>query len=290
MTKVSIEYIAELRSLFRKGPTRPLIVIGVGRSGTTPLRTAIHQHSGVLIASGHCPMIPWFGKAAYQYSAGSSSSYYQRYTALASDELKARLRDICLDCVWNDEELFKVTNTKTSSNASRLDYAGIRRWGTRACPDQQAAAGLSWLFPGTAFVHIVRNGIEVVHSMSKYKAYRHLDFGKRCLLWADRISREHFLSSLAECFPIRFEDMLERPEAVMAALQTFLDLPHEDAPARFLAQNLVHPLSGPTVRANPLSVHRQRQPAFALWSADELNIFRSTCGHAMALLNYPMPF
>ncbi len=266
-----------------------MIVVGVGRSGTTPLCYALHEHPDVLMTLGHSPMIPWFGKAAYQYFESASRSYYQRYTVLPGDDLLTRLRGLCFDCVWNEEELLTVTRKKLNKRDSS-SHSEVRRWGTRAYPDEQAASGLTWIFPGTAFINIVRSGIEVVQSMSKYKAYRHLDFNKRCHFWADRIVRDHFLSSRQDCFSIRFEDMLERPDATMSAVLAFLGLRREDAPARFLRECLVHPLGGPSVSANPAHVHKQRPPAFTTWTAEEKDIFRSICGPAMALLNYPIPF
>jgi hypothetical protein len=235
-------------------------------------------------------MIPWFGKAAYHYFAGPNRSYHQRYTALSSEDMLQRLRAFCLDCIWSEEELFSVTRSKHSQLRSPEDHFGLQRWGTRAYPDEHSVLGLTSIFPGTAFIHIVRNGIEVIHSMSKYKAYRRLDFEKRCRLWAGRISRDNFLSSRKDCFSIRFDDLLEHPFEVMTRVLSFLGLPQDEAPARFLSGRLVHPLDGPTVTANPLTVHRQRQPAFSLWTAKERDIFRSICGQPMALLNYPIPF
>lgn len=289
LSKFSIGYVSTLKAFLAESTT-PVVVIGAGRSGTTPLRAALHEHPDILMASGHSPMIPWLAKTAYHYFAGPNRSYYERNTALSAEELLSRLRDLCLDCVWNEEELFTVTRRKQNQLRSPEDHFGLQRWGTRAYPDQHSVLGLTSIFPGIAFIHIVRNGIEVIHSMSKYKAYRRLDFDKRCRLWAARILRDHFLGSRGDCFSIRFEDLLEHPSEVMSGVLSFLGLPPDEAPARFLSGCLVHPLDGPTIKANPLSVHKQRPPAFTRWTATERDSFRSICGRAMALLHYPIPF
>jgi hypothetical protein len=278
--------LSELKSILSSHAT-PVIVVGVGRSGTTPLRFALHAHPEILMASGHSPMVPFLGRAAYQYFGGPNHLYYQRYTALPYDDVLDRLRSLCLDCVWNDEELFTVTH---SEQGARRDHSCIQRWGTRAYPDQQAAEGIATLFPRTLFIHIVRNGIEVVQSMAKYKAYRRLDFEKRCRIWSHRVMRDRFLASRQDCFSIRFENFLDKPDEVMAGVLSFLHLPHDDAPARFLNQTVIHPLDQGTVQTNARALHRNRPPAYSTWTEKDRASFRAICGKAMALLNYAIPF
>ena len=286
MPGFSIGYISELKTALSRHAA-PIIVVGAGRSGTTPLRFALHAHPEILMASGHSPMLPWFGKAAHQYFDGPNRSYYQRYTALPSEEIMERLRSLGFDCVWNEEELFTVTRSRQNTPQ---DHADIQRWGTRAYPDEQSAKGLATLFPGIAFIHIVRNGIEVVQSMAKYKAYRRLDFEKRCRIWSLRAARDNFLASHEKCFSIRFEDLLNRPDEVMAELLSFLQLSRDDSPARFLTQNVVHPLDQPTIKASARTLHSKRPPAYSTWTEKERATFRTVCGKAMDLLNYPIPF
>lgn len=282
----SLEYIPELKTIL-SSRAAPAIVVGVGRSGTTPLRFALHAHPEILMASGHSPMLPFLGRAAYQYFCGPNHLYYQRYTAIPRNDVMERLRSLCFDCVWNDEELFTVTH---SSQGSRRDHFGIQRWGTRAYPDEQSAEGIATLFPGTAFIHIVRNGIEVVQSMAKYKAYRRLDFEKRCRIWAGRVIRDKFLASRHDCFSIRFENLLDNPGEVMAGVLSFLRLPQDEAPARFLTQTVIHPLDQGTIQADARALHRNRPPAHSTWTEKDRASFRAICGKSMALLNYSIPF
>ena len=286
MPGFSLEYISELKSSLASRAT-PVIVVGVGRSGTTPLRFALHLHPEVLMASGHSPMIPLLGRTAYQYFRGPNRLYHQRYTAIPCNEVLERLRSFCFDCVWDDEELFTVTHSELGV---RRDHTCIQRWGTRAYPDEQSAQGFAALFPGTLFIHIVRNGIEVVQSMAKYKAYRRLDFEKRCRIWALRVMRDKFLESRNDCFSIRFENLLDHPEEVMSGVLSFLGLPHDDAPARFLAQTVIHPLDQGTIKTNARSLHHSRPPAYSTWTEKERVSFRAICGKSMALLDYSIPF
>jgi hypothetical protein len=290
VSRFSIEYISLLKQTLQSDDSRPIIVVGVGRSGTTPLSYALHEHPDIVMTLGHSPMIPWLGKAVYQFFEGQNPRYYQRYTPISCEDFLARFRSLSFDCVWNEEDLLDVTRKKLAQPDPSLDYLGVHRWGTRAYPDEQAASGLARIFPRIVFIHIVRNGLEVVHSMSKYKAYRHLDFKARCHFWADRIVRDRFLSARSDCLSIRFEDLLEQPERTMSEVLKFSGLRASDIPSCFLKEYLVHPLGGPSVAANPLTIHRKRPAAYSTWTEDEKEMFRSICGTAMRLQQYPIPF
>jgi hypothetical protein len=268
----------------------PFFIIGSARSGTTALSRALHEHSRLIIATGQNPILPLLGKTAYQFGCAPTATRYQRYTALTPDGFRHSLRHFCFDCVWGSADSPAPQQPKLNEYSRTKHPSFLKWWGARASANEQAATGLSWLFPGTKFVYLVRNGVDVVFSMSKFSVFRRMSFDQRCQFWADNVLRYQYLQSRADSLAIRFEVFVNDPDSVLAEIFAHLDLPIEDGPSALASGWLIHPLDGPTVKMSAREVLASRPPAHLTWSVSEKNAFRSICGKAMELLDYKLPF
>jgi hypothetical protein len=194
--------------------------------------------------------------------------------------------------VWGDSEaaLEGRINAMRFVQAAEKDLDSLRCWVAKIFPDAESVGGLEWLFPGGVFLYIFRNGIDVVHSMSKFHGFRHLSFEGRCRMWSDNTFRYEFLRTHDRTIAIRFEDFVPNPDATFQRVLKLAGLPYETAPTEFAATTLVHPLDQPTMAADPRTVLAQRAPAWTEWREEEKQMFRDICSDAMHALGYKLPF
>lgn len=268
----------------------PMFVVASPRSGTTALCRALNEHPGVLMAWGGAPSLQWIGGLAHAYQLGPTCYHYQRYTGLLSEHFSKRLRRLAFDCVWADP--FRLL--RSGENIFPHKYMGRRCppgiWGCLAAADEPAARGLGWLFPNVKFVYMVRNGMEVVYSMSRFVSFRDRSFERLCHDWAGYVSRYEYLRAWDKTLCVRFEEFRDDPKATLAKVCCHIGISLEVSTIRFAQSVLVHPLDGPTVYADPRFVLKSRPPVHEQWSDAQREIFRRICGKGMELLGYDLPY
>lgn len=277
-----------LRRSIRNKQARAAFVIAAPRCGATALYRALNQNSKIIFANGPAPLTHWCGKIAHAYS--SRPARYRRYTALDEDSIRRKLRSFCFECIWGELDRVVLASAKSSPVRGRFRPRRVWMWGARASADEHAAQGLEWLFPQARFLHIYRNGIDVVYSMSRFSAFRDWPFVDLCRFWARTCKRYEYLRHRSNALAIKFEDFLDKPGIVLSDVCSYLGLPFETGMLRYATENLVHPLDGPTIRASARSVLKARAPSYVNWSSVERQTFRSICENAMQRLGYPIPF
>ena len=268
----------------------PILIAACPRSGTTALCRALNEHSRILMAWGGAPMLQLIGEMAYSYQLGPNMLHYQKYTGLLADGVHSRLRRLAFDCLWADP--FRLLESGRGVVGKRA--VGFRTnlllWGSKATADETASDGLEWLFPQVRFIYLVRNGIDVVYSMSRFISFRDRSFEQLCEEWAVRVRRYQYLTRRSGSLCIRFEEFLVNPDETLAQVCSHIDLCPEGAMIRFAQRTLIHPLDGPTIAASPNAVLNARPPAHKNWSELQRSIFRQKCGREMESLGYSIPF
>jgi len=227
---------------------------------------------------------------AATYAFAENRDYYQRYTGISSDTLRRRLADLYLECAWGHPVDSGLAESKFAFSDRLSRKAEIRAWGARDFLVEKAARGLNWIFPNASFVHIYRNGIDVVYSMSLFKAYSKWPFEKACTFWAEHAERYFYLLEYNRAFVIRYEDFLNNPDNVFQQLLPVLGLSYEPGPSRYAEEWHVHPLNQTTSQISAKSVISARTPAFLSWSQAKREGFKRICGTAMEKLGYDIPF
>lgn len=267
----------------------PVFVIGCGRSGTTALCRSLGRHPEIAMAGAEAPLHQHLGTIAYEYLLGNDHEYYQRATKIERARLEDSLRRMAFQAVWGEDYGLSLRASRRLVGESAWS-GSARRWGAKAFPDQRQAEGLGALFPDARFVHIYRNGIDVVQSMAKVGAFQRLSFAERCEFWAVRVHRYAYLNDWDRAVVVRFDDFVEDPVLVFEGVVRHAGLTPNPAPAQFAASRTIRPLGGADEKSSPKDVLRSRPPAYRDWTTEQRDIFATICGREMAILGYSIPF
>jgi hypothetical protein len=80
------------------------------------------------------------------------------------------------------------------------------------------------------------------------------------------------------------------PQSALTIVCSHIGIGTEPNMFKFAQTTLIHPLDGPSISANPKLVITSRRAVHKEWSLEQKQMFRGTCGPAMATLGYDMPF
>lgn len=251
-------------------------IIGSPRSGTSALSWALDAHSG--FRAGPESDFVWnlFGKGrlfdGYRTAFDRSDETWLRYNGVDFIEFCSHI-GIGIDSLFQSR-------------------AEGRRWVESTPAHTLIAAELAYLMPNLQFLHLVRDGRDVVASMlaSGFPEDWSVDFEAACRTWA------HFAQMGLEfeaAFPQRVlrvsHGALVRDTAgECARMLEFLGVDHEDGPASFLASQRINSSydnqSPEDIRAVK-STARLKRSGWMAWDQAQLNRFWEIAGDAMRALN-----
>jgi hypothetical protein len=282
-----MNWIAEQVS--RRYRDAPVLVVGAGRSGTSILLQALGEHPEILSSDRESPLIQYFGMLMHPlefgpFAFGESKEYHRAELKVPVEYLYDNLRRLCLEvALGGDHGLSAILRRRRSPWT-------IRRWCAKGFPNRDEAAGLLRLFPKLRLLHIHRNGIDVVHSRSKFRGMKRYEFSDHCDIWAKHVEKFGYLFDTPEALPVRHEDLLKDPGQTFRDVLTFLGLRHDAGPERFARSTLIHSLDKKTQTG--VDVHkalRERESPYGQWTADQRKTFREICGAGMSRLKYEIP-
>jgi len=268
---------------------RPVFVVGTGRSGTSVLLQALGQHSRILHLEGEAPFLTSVGAGAALFEFGDRAEYYRQSLAMDRAHFYSALARLGFECAAG-----RYYGLDVFARLMRRDPLALfskRHWCAKTFPLENHSKGLQLLYPEARFLYILRSGVEVVQSMTRYRGFRENSFRTHCATWAAAVPRYRYLQTMPEAMAIRHESLVASPEKIFREVFAFLGLPNEPRCARFVASRIVHPLDLPTREAVSVGeLFRTRAPAWRDWTAEQRRIFREVCGEAMRLSGYEVPF
>lgn len=209
----------------------PIIIVGAARSGTTYLTNLLNSHPDVCI-SNEIRLFVWAHKSL--------------------NELPQK-RDV----IYRERERFVRHLYESYPELIRSFYAsyggGKRYWGDKnphyLIPDYPSCLEtICRLFPRVHFIHIIRDGRDVVMSGLR-GVWR--DFTRVHLMWRSHIIRALALAQTlpaGQYFEVRYEELIRNDTAVARHIFDFLDIPfHLDVIQFCEAQQVQRtPFSSPT--------------------------------------------
>jgi hypothetical protein len=266
----------DIRSALRSGTVevchRPVFIIGSPRSGTTALARALAEHPEL-----------WTSHESYflngLFGDGRASNVYARQSARQS------VGWLTTEGVDREEFLAYVG---VGLNALYTSRSGGRRWIDQTPLYTLCTEELAELFPDALFVHIVRDGRQVVNSMANFlnrfehrpEALRHVpgwasDFTEACRTWAKYVT---FANSFAldhprRTFTVINEELAEDPTRCFDGLLRFLDVDPAPQPAAFISSTRVNSsyASGDDLPTEPWDT----------WDAEQRAVFMAEAGDVL---------
>jgi hypothetical protein len=196
----------------------PVIIGGCGRSGTTLLRTMLNAHANLVI-----------GPETGLFCGSRDLEHFSRATRIGVDTLQRWYRrSPCLG-----EFVDRIIE-------EHLRRSGKPRWGDKSPCNIRALTHVFHFFPEARVIHMIRDGRDVVCSLRDHPKYKWED-GVRvptnvCNPWSECVSRWVNDASAGLCWrgdrryhEIRYEELIELPEAVLRRVLEWLGEPWDPA-------------------------------------------------------------
>jgi len=261
----------------------PIFIIGSPRSGTSILAWSLAQHSE-LWTEAETDIFFYMLKdglleRAFETSVGRPDGTWLHNHGVDLEQFLAYL-GLGLNALL----------TKTSNG---------RRWVDQTPTNTIVVDRLAEMFPGARFLHILRDGRRVVHSMVNFhRAFGDpdavermkdagrlplwtTDFADACRTWARfvRIARDFGQRHPDRAYTVTNERLITDPGGAMRDVLGFLAMPQEPAPARFLRSNRINSSfagSGKSDEAPPALTEPWRE-----WLPEQHEVFFENAGGLM---------
>lgn len=211
---------------------RPFFIVGSGRCGTTLLRRLLQASPEI-----HIPPENWA-------LAGCIRSF-RRYKWLLSwnemvdlllgrhvmdserwfDEPPADLRQRLLETPREDRSLAGFLNTIYCYHGEQQN-ATFRRWGDKTPLNVNCMDAIMKVFPQVRFVHLVRDGVDVVYSWSKLNRG---DIKRAARRWKNAVTTARAFAKRHpdRILEVRYESLCRAPEKTLREVCQFIDLSYE---------------------------------------------------------------
>jgi len=270
----------------------PIFIVGGSRSGTIALLKAMGRHKNILAAPTEDPFITDVGRMSLEleFFSNKEKQYYLRTLRVSFDYIHQALRRLALESAFGPH--YGLRQCIREMVKERTNILNKRQWCTKTFPGQNTADGLMRLYPNAKFIWILRNGISVVHSRTKFPEFRDLSFKEHCVHWAESIKRFSYLSKMSQATIVKQEEFASEPEVVFRRIFSDLGLKYDSGPTEFSLTHHVHPLSSEstTKGVDVKKVLSERPPAYADWSDEWKSVFKKVCGEAMDIAGYEIEF
>lgn len=225
------------RPLHDEARYRPFFIIGSGRCGTTLLRAMLQTHPTV-----HIP--------PETYELGRIIQEYPRYSRLPWDELLRliltrleynplwdafgiSLRELYLDLLEQPREalnLAYVLHRFYMFHAKTYKPSAVR-WGDKTPLNTYYLHEICSVFPDALFVHMIRDGRDVVRSyveLGRYSVREATDRWSRAI----RVSREFGQQHPRQFMEVCYEDLVREPEMVLQRVCPFVQIAFDETMLR----------------------------------------------------------
>lgn len=267
----------------------PIFVVGANRSGTSVLLQALGTHPRVRATTGEAPLMATMATIVDCIEHSEFRDYYVDNLRTPREYLYAHLRKLCFEYVVGPH--YGLDGMIQRARRRDISFLKERNWCAKIFPEEEASRGLRGLFGGAKFLYIVRNGIEVVHSRTKFAGFKALDFEAQCRAWASSFRSFDHLARTPDALQVRHEELVADSEGLMRRVLAFLELGYDPRPATLVRSTLLIPLDQPTAAGvDAKAILESRQPAFESWTPEQRAIFKATAGEAMAHAGYEIPF
>ncbi len=211
----------------RKGPDRPVFIVGCARSGTTLLQLMLHAHPRIAIPPETRYLLDVysrrakFGNLARERNREKLAAYILDRPATKFHELGLDREEVRAQIVGGPPTIGSAVGIILRAYAERWDKP---RWGDKRPAYIQRLDALIAMFPDVQIVHIIRDGRDCVASLKQmpwwtygtiasiYKWIHAIDTGQ----WARKnLERDQY-------HEVSYERLVRNPQAELEPLCAFL--------------------------------------------------------------------
>lgn len=210
----------------------PFFIVGSGRSGSTLLRTILGAGEGIVIPPetyvlgklfrlhGRHKKLDW---ETYVNLMISTFEYHPQFFTFEIDSL----RDLALELKNIEEDkrsLADIVHHFYLFYARKKDMHMLR-WGDKTPLNAMYVYRLRRVFPNAQFVHMIRDGVDVVHSYVQAGLYE--DYRTAATRWRESVKflRRFGDQHASSYYEIRYEQLVQEPEETLERLCRFLMIP-----------------------------------------------------------------
>ena len=241
--------------------SRPILIVGAGRSGSTLLRRTLQAHSEVHIP----PETHVLGHAIRTYARFRFMDWPDLVRLVLSqfdyqpgfDSFELCMRDVAISLdrtPRTERSCARIVDTLYRAHAE--NHGGsLARWGDKSPYNSLSLDAIEDVFPDAQFLHIIRDGADVVPSMVQAgicpSPESAADRWVESVTVVDAYATQHPATVLR----IRYEDLVSTPREAIARICSFLGLSLEPA---MLESESIAPLMGDVPRLDHHA--RAREP------------------------------
>ena len=220
----------------------PIFIIGTERSGTNLLRLILDSHSKITIPHPPHIMKLFFGLEPLYGDLGRDRNFRRLIGDVTG---MVHRHPYPWGIVLDREEIFRKAGERDLLHVYYQIYEQYResrnksRWGCKSTFMMRHVARIRQFWPSAKFIYMVRDCRDVVVS-ARESIFCHYNAYYTARLWKDeqQVGR-YWLQKLSdrEIFLLRYEDLLESPEASVKALCVFLEEPYEEGMLRYFERS-----------------------------------------------------
>jgi sulfotransferase family protein len=263
-----------------KGTSKPIFIVGSGRSGSTILTWCLGQHPNIIPQEESNWLGPFAIDAAIGYQRGSARGERGQLSAnfIQREELLSLLGDSINKLILSHRNQFENMNLRRQAgwdplpfNISSSGSEPKSRWVDSTPEYSFYICGLRKLFPQALFVHLVRDVTAVVRSLLNF-----FPDGRNRLVANEQAAYEYWLRKVTACveaeqaygpdvvYRMRYSHIIKQPEAAMRSLLDFLGEPYapqclEPFAQRINSANVPGDFNAHDTATNPAIVERARK-------------------------------
>lgn len=255
--------LARFRRTRSATPPAPIFIIGSPRSGTSMLHWALLQHESLWGSEESEFLLPIARAIGPAYAQGMR---FKPHSWLHQQDVDLNEFAAYIGAGLNDLYV------------SRSD--GMR-WVEQTPSYSIVATELALLFPTAQFLHIIRDGRQVVDSMRRMWNYTLTEAAHQ---WRDHVrgalelEQQHAKNVLR----INYEKLVSDPNATFQQIFAFLDLSPTDAAVAFVQDKPINVAPGTEEQPSL----QKLQPRWHGWSTDDQSTFNEIAGQLLARLEY----
>ncbi len=250
---------------------KPLLISGIGRSGTSAVISSLATHHEVLTPNriGEAPLINEFISFLMEYEDESPNrEYHLKNYQLDRPERAKAFSDMLIKCQYGIENIPEDASSKF--------------WIAKVSLNQVQHKKAEEIFGDVSTVYVMRNGVEVVNSALSFHGFADLTFEQLCRRWVDNIAASQYLFSAKNCSVVRHDQLIADPVSVYKRVFSEVGLSDDDAPADFIGSTLFNSSFDDKGRMSSASqVFKDRQAGWFRWSEQQQEVFKEICDGTM---------